>query len=105
MRRNLLLAAPHEKLNAKMSDASSAAVDLSSLVSREFLGHQKKVHSVHWNCTGKYLATGSVDQTARVWSLESHTHVRRSLSNFHCPTSIHRSPPGAGARACSQRSH
>lgn len=59
---------------------------------RELLGHQKevlvnsffltififgphvelspspKVHSVAWNCNGRKLASGSVDQTARVWS-------------------------------------
>lgn len=49
---------------------------LSQLTSREFLGHHKKVHSVHWNCTGKYLASGSVDQTARVWNIESHINVK-----------------------------
>jgi hypothetical protein len=55
---------------AAMSDA-----DLSALTSREFLGHHKKVHSVHWNCVGKYLASGSVDQTARIWNVESHSSV------------------------------
>jgi THO complex subunit 3 len=50
-------------------------VDLSQLTSREFLGHHKKVHSVHWNCAGKLLASGSVDQTARIWNIESHSTV------------------------------
>jgi len=36
---------------------------------RELIGHQKEVHSVAWNCTGRKLASGSVDQTARVWSM------------------------------------
>lgn len=35
-----------------------------------------KVHSVAWNCTGTKLASGSVDQTARVWYIEPHGHVR-----------------------------
>ena len=34
-----------------------------------------KVHSVAWNCTGTKLASGSVDQTARVWLIEPHGHV------------------------------
>jgi THO complex subunit 3 len=29
------------------------------------------VHSVAWNCTGRKLASGSVDQTARVWTMAS----------------------------------
>ena len=28
-----------------------------------------------WNCTGTKLASGSVDQTARVWHIEPHGHV------------------------------
>lgn len=34
------------------------------------MGHKKKVHSVAWNVTGRKLASGSVDQTARVWDVE-----------------------------------
>lgn len=34
-----------------------------------------KVHSVAWNCIGTKLASGSVDQTARVWHIEPHGHV------------------------------
>jgi WD40 repeat protein len=39
-------------------------------ISREIVGHKKKVHSVAWNVTGRKLASGSVDQTARVWDVE-----------------------------------
>lgn len=35
-----------------------------------------QVHSVAWNCSGKKLASGSVDQTARIWHVEPHGHVR-----------------------------
>ena len=28
-----------------------------------------------WNCTGTKLASGSVDQTARIWLIEQHGHV------------------------------
>lgn len=34
-----------------------------------------KVHSVAWNCIGTKLASGSVDQTARIWHIEPHGHV------------------------------
>jgi WD40 repeat protein len=46
-----------------------------NLHTREFIGHKKKVHSVAWNCLGKKLASGSVDQTARIWHIEPHGHV------------------------------
>lgn len=43
---------------------------------REYVGHKKKVHSVAWNCNGKKLASGSVDQTARIWHIEPHGHSK-----------------------------
>eukprot|EP01103_Thecamoeba_quadrilineata_P006240 TRINITY_DN1596_c0_g1_i2.p1 TRINITY_DN1596_c0_g1~~TRINITY_DN1596_c0_g1_i2.p1 ORF type:complete len:206 (-),score=24.83 TRINITY_DN1596_c0_g1_i2:370-987(-) len=36
---------------------------------KEYHGHRKKVHSVAWNCRGDKLASGSVDQTARIWGI------------------------------------
>jgi THO complex subunit 3 len=41
---------------------------------RELLGHKKEVHSLGWNMGGTRLASGSVDQTARIWSLEHGKH-------------------------------
>ncbi|XP_063901170.1 THO complex subunit 3-like [Zophobas morio] len=35
----------------------------------EFKGHSKKVNSISWNCEGKKLASGSSDNTLRVWDL------------------------------------
>lgn len=35
---------------------------------KEVKGHTAKVHSVGWNCEGKYLASGSFDQTVTVFS-------------------------------------
>ncbi|XP_039015771.1 THO complex subunit 3-like [Hibiscus syriacus] len=49
-------------------------VAFKNLHCREYQGHKKKVHSVAWNCTGTKLASGSVDQTARVWHIEPHGH-------------------------------
>ena len=37
---------------------------------REYNGHRKKVHSVAWSCAGLKLASGSVDQTVRVWAID-----------------------------------
>eukprot|EP00026_Physarum_polycephalum_P009287 Phypoly_transcript_09405.p1 GENE.Phypoly_transcript_09405~~Phypoly_transcript_09405.p1 ORF type:complete len:355 (+),score=41.64 Phypoly_transcript_09405:188-1252(+) len=38
---------------------------------RDLIGHKKKIHSVAWNCNGRKLASGSVDQTVRVWNIET----------------------------------
>ncbi|XP_078438959.1 transducin/WD40 repeat-like superfamily protein isoform X1 [Wolffia australiana] len=45
-----------------------------NLFIREYQGHKKKVHSVAWNCTGTKLASGSVDHTARIWSIDPQSH-------------------------------
>jgi THO complex subunit 3 len=34
------------------------------------------VHSVAWNCLGTKLASGSIDHTARVWSIDPHGHSK-----------------------------
>lgn len=49
------------------------------LYSRDFVGHKKKVHSVAWNCEGKKLASGSVDQTVRIWPVESTVNKMREV--------------------------
>ncbi|KAI8897950.1 WD40-repeat-containing domain protein [Globomyces pollinis-pini] len=38
--------------------------------SKDFIGHKDKVHTIDWSCDGRRLASGSVDKTARVWSVE-----------------------------------
>ncbi|XP_040361328.1 THO complex subunit 3 [Rosa chinensis] len=43
-----------------------------NLLSREYGVHEKEVRSVAWNFTGTKLASGSEDQTARVWHIEPH---------------------------------
>jgi len=43
---------------------------------KDLLGHKKKVHSVAWNCNGRKLASGSVDQTVRVWTPLDHGAAR-----------------------------
>ncbi|CAH2069784.1 unnamed protein product [Thlaspi arvense] len=51
-------------------------IPFKSLHSREYQGHKKKVHSVAWNSNGTKLASGSVDQTARIWNIEPHGHSK-----------------------------
>jgi len=50
---------------------------------REFHGHKKKVHSVAWNSTGQRLASGSVDKTARLWSVEDHRKGKETELKGH----------------------
>lgn len=38
-----------------------------------------------WNCTGMKLASGSVDQTARVWHIEPHGHVNSLILFWNRP--------------------
>ncbi|WMV40047.1 hypothetical protein MTR67_033432 [Solanum verrucosum] len=54
-------------------------IPFKTLHSREYQGHKKKVHSVAWNCSGTKLASGSVDQTARIWQIEPHGHYGEIL--------------------------
>ncbi|KAB2634198.1 hypothetical protein D8674_038918 [Pyrus ussuriensis x Pyrus communis] len=57
-----------------MAETEEPTIPFKNLSSREYQGHKKKVHSVAWNCTGTKLASGSVDQTARVRHIEPHGH-------------------------------
>jgi THO complex subunit 3 len=59
--------------NKKSLSPDAAKKKFPTLKTKELLGHKQKVHSVAWNIKGK-LASGSVDQTARVWDIER-SHV------------------------------
>ena len=45
----------------------------------EIPGHKRKVHCVAWNASGRRLASGSVDQTTRVWDVEHGAHQGKEL--------------------------
>lgn len=47
---------------------SHAAPNWSSMKTSEHRSHRKRVHALAWSCTGDKLASGSVDQSIRVWS-------------------------------------
>jgi THO complex subunit 3 len=77
--------------------ASSSTVDAPTYIeqsralfarapTRELVGHKKEVHSVAWNCTGRKLASGSVDQTARIWSI---TRASQDLELKGHTSSVH----------------
>ena len=55
--------------SALLSSAALEAPPWSTLKASEHRSHKKKVHTIAWNCTGAKLASGSVDQSVRVWSL------------------------------------
>lgn len=38
-----------------------------SLNAKELTGHKKRVYTLDWNCNGTRLASGSVDNTIRVY--------------------------------------
>ncbi|EKX55289.1 hypothetical protein GUITHDRAFT_99071 [Guillardia theta CCMP2712] len=46
-------------------------------------GHGKAINAISWNCDGKKLATGSSDQTARVWTVDSHKEGRELVLEDH----------------------
>ena len=48
-------------------------------VSTEVIGHKKKVHCVAWNLSGSRLASGSVDQSTRVWDVEHGSRPGKEL--------------------------
>jgi len=61
-------------LSTDVEDSIKASRYFSELCSRDYVGHKRKVHSVAWNASGKKLASGSCDETARVWSLDRRGH-------------------------------
>eukprot|EP00271_Cylindrocystis_brebissonii_P013411 TRINITY_DN33209_c0_g1_i1.p1 TRINITY_DN33209_c0_g1~~TRINITY_DN33209_c0_g1_i1.p1 ORF type:complete len:375 (+),score=36.18 TRINITY_DN33209_c0_g1_i1:148-1272(+) len=54
-----------------ITESPKERLPFKQLYSHDFTGHRKKIHSVAWNCTGRRLASGSVDQTVRIWQVDS----------------------------------
>lgn len=46
---------------------------LKSAIVKSHLSHTKRISSLSWSCTGHLLASGSQDQTIRLWSLDHAT--------------------------------
>ena len=54
-----------------------------SCVTKEYFGHKKKAHCVAWSCSGAKLASGSVDQTVRLWTVDTARARRRTRAQGH----------------------
>jgi len=50
---------------------------------KEFIGHSSKVHSVGWNCNGKYLASCSFDKTVTLYTLDKDRLVKGTCCKGH----------------------
>merc|ERR1712106_388348 len=50
---------------------------------KEFSGHSAKVHTVAWSCDGKRLASGSLDKTACVFTLDKDRLVKETSYKGH----------------------
>src|SRR5215831_4613606 len=48
-----------------------------------YRGHTDRVTSVAWSPNGKYIASGSLDQTARIWAVNSDDHSPPVLYRGH----------------------
>ena len=46
---------------------------------KDLVAHRRKVYCLDWSCNGKKLATGSNDQTVRVWSVDAKHKVHLLL--------------------------
>ena len=61
---------------AAESDEGATVRGFASATFRELEAHKKKVLSVKWNASGSLLASGSLDQTVRLWHVDKHGAVR-----------------------------
>jgi len=48
-----------------------------------YRGHTGRVTTVAWSPNGKYIASGSLDQTVQVWSSNPGDHVHHSIYRGH----------------------
>eukprot|EP01079_Euglenida_sp_SAG-EU17-18_P007025 gene7025-6671_t len=52
-----------------MPDTAQLKKTLESATTKAFYGHKRKVGGISWNMDGSRLASGSMDNTARVWDV------------------------------------
>jgi WD40 repeat protein len=63
----------------------------------ELRGHSGVILRMNWHTNGRFIATGSVDKTARIWDVASHSEVAR-LEGHHEGVNQAAWSPDAGAR-------
>lgn len=58
------------------SDGSDAEINkIQKASTRHLAGHRKTVHSLAWSTDALHLASGSIDQTVRIWLVDDTGHV------------------------------
>jgi THO complex subunit 3 len=65
-----------DKENLKSTSFASTVTDLVRMSAKELRGHRAKVHTVGWDLDGTRLASGSVDQSVRIWSTSRMSLIR-----------------------------
>jgi WD40 repeat protein len=60
----------------------------------DFIGHSSAVLSVAFSPDGKYLASGSLDNTVKLWSVGSQKEVTTLEGHYNVVTSVAFSPDG-----------
>ncbi|KAI9256270.1 WD40-repeat-containing domain protein [Sporodiniella umbellata] len=59
-----------------------------------FYGHNKEIYDLAWSPCGKYFITGSIDNTARVWSLPDRTCIQVLTDHSHYVQGVSWDPLG-----------
>ncbi len=57
-------------------------------------GHSDSINSVAFSPDGKYLASGSLDDTVKLWSVESHKEITTLQGHDNIVFSVAFSPDG-----------
>ena len=65
-------------------------------------GHSESVDSVSFSPDGKYIASGSLDYTVKLWEVESGKEIRTFTGHTYDVRSVSFSPDGKYIASCSE---